>query len=73
MHQVALLRAEVQDLRRANETLSKRRKAKRTRLHQGGSLTLQEGQDLIRQTGPPEYLQQDGEEDCIVVGGVQPR
>ena len=32
MHQVALLRAEVQDLRRANETLSKRRKAKRTRL-----------------------------------------
>lgn len=47
MHQVALLRAEVQSLREANHILSKRRRAKRTRVRKGGSLTLQEGQGLV--------------------------
>jgi hypothetical protein len=46
MHQVALLKAEVTALREANKVLSKRRRARKTRLCQGGSLTLQEGQDL---------------------------
>jgi len=40
MHQVALLRAENASLRKANEALSKRRRAKRTRVQLGGSLTL---------------------------------
>jgi hypothetical protein len=46
MYQLALLKAENQTLRQANEVLSKRRRAKRTRLQQGGSLTQQEAQDL---------------------------
>ena len=39
MHQMALLRTENQVLREANEALSKRRRAKKTRVQHGGSLT----------------------------------
>jgi triosephosphate isomerase len=46
MHQLALLQDEVRDLRKANETLSKRRNRK-TRLQVGGSLNLQEAQALM--------------------------
>jgi DDE superfamily endonuclease/helix-turn-helix, Psq domain len=50
MHQVALLRAENASLRKANEALSKRRRAKRTRVQLGGSLTLQDAMDLLGQS-----------------------
>lgn len=73
MHQVALLRSEVQDLRQANEMLSKRRRAKKTRLRQEGSLTLQEGQDLIAPDRSREQQEEEEDGSCIVVGGVQPR
>jgi hypothetical protein len=46
MHQLVLLKAENQSLRQANEALSKRRRAKKIRLRQGGSLSQQEAQDL---------------------------
>ena len=46
MHQLVLLKAENQNLQQANEALSKRRRAKKTRLRQGGSLTQQEAEDL---------------------------
>ena len=46
MHELALLQSEVQILRQANEGLSKRRRAKKTRLRQGGSLSQQEAQEL---------------------------
>ena len=49
MHQVALLQAEVSSLRKANEALSKRRRAKRTRVRLGGSLAIQDAQDLLDQ------------------------
>ncbi|KAM5529851.1 transposase [Fusarium oxysporum f. sp. phaseoli] len=49
MHENTLLRAQIHDLREANETLSRRRRAKRTRLQNRGSMTIQEGQDLIDQ------------------------
>jgi hypothetical protein len=49
MHQNALLKSEVQILRQANETLSKRRRAKRTRLRKGGKMTLDEGRDEMDQ------------------------
>jgi len=42
MHEVALLRSEVSSLRKANEALSKRRRAKRTRVQLGGSLAIQD-------------------------------
>ena len=45
MHEVALLRAEVGELREANSTLSKRRKAKEKYLRNGGSLTAQDARD----------------------------
>jgi hypothetical protein len=49
MHKMALMQAEIRDLRAANEALSKRRRAKKKRLRQGGSLTIQDGQDLQAQ------------------------
>jgi hypothetical protein len=49
MHGVAILREEVATLRKANEALSKRRRAKKTRLRQGGSLNVQESQDIVAQ------------------------
>ncbi|KAH7463246.1 hypothetical protein FOMA001_g18207 [Fusarium oxysporum f. sp. matthiolae] len=49
MHETALLRAENRELRQANEILSRRRRAKRTRLQNRGSMTIQEGHDLIDQ------------------------
>jgi ABC-type phosphate transport system substrate-binding protein len=49
MHQVALLQAEVSSLRKANEALSKRRRAKRTRIQLGGSLTVQGAQETLGQ------------------------
>ena len=49
MHQVALLRSENAALRKANEALSKRRRAKRTRVQLGGSLTIQGAQEALGQ------------------------
>lgn len=45
-HKLVLLEAELQDVRTANEVLSKRRRAKKTRLRQGESLSFQEAEDL---------------------------
>jgi hypothetical protein len=47
MHENALLRAENQDLRQANEILSRRRRAKRTRLQKAGVMTVEEGRQVI--------------------------
>ena len=49
MHQVALLRVENASLRKANEALSKRRRAKRTRVQLGGSLAVQDAQEVLGQ------------------------
>ena len=49
MHKVALLRSRITELEEANEKLSKRCKAKKTRLQKGGSLSVEEAEDLIRQ------------------------
>ncbi len=47
MHQIALLQSEVSSLRKANEALSKRRRAKRTRVRLGGSLAVQDAKNLL--------------------------
>jgi len=52
MHRMALLESEIRDLRQANETLSRRRRAKRTRLQNKGKMTIQEGRDAIDQMVP---------------------
>ena len=49
MHRVALLTAEDKDLREANEILSRRRRAKRTRLQKRGVMTVEEGRQAINQ------------------------
>jgi hypothetical protein len=42
MHENALLRAENRNLRQVNEILSRRRRAKRTRLQKGGAMTVED-------------------------------
>ena len=59
MHQVALLKAEVNQLREANALLSKRRRARKTRLRQGGSMTIAEGQALQDQKDVEEQIKQE--------------
>lgn len=49
MHRLTLVEEEVEHLRTANRDLSKRRKAKRSRIRLGGSLTVAEGEDLLDQ------------------------
>ena len=49
MHENALLRSENKDLREANEILSRRRRAKRTRIQKRGVMTVEEGRQAIDQ------------------------
>ncbi len=44
---MTLLLAEVRTLRAANKALSKRRRAKKTRIRQGGALTIEDAQDVL--------------------------
>jgi len=56
---MALLQSEVQILRRLNEELSKRRRAKKTRLRQGESLGQQEAQNLQDERDIVEQIKQE--------------
>jgi DDE superfamily endonuclease len=68
MHEVALLRAEVSSLRKANEGLSKRRRAKKKRVRLGGSLTVQEAEDLLDQKATDEQIMQETQLDGSQAG-----
>jgi hypothetical protein len=59
MAKLVLLEAENRDLRRANETLSKRRNRKKSRLQAGGSLNLQEAQTLMDERDVRDQLKQE--------------
>jgi DDE superfamily endonuclease/Tc5 transposase DNA-binding domain/helix-turn-helix, Psq domain len=59
IHSVALLTARVKALEEANHTLSKRRRAKKARFREGGSLTVQDGQDLLDQKAVDEQMMQE--------------
>jgi hypothetical protein len=69
MYQLALLQAEVKDLRKANETLSKRRNRKKSRLQAGGSLNLREAQALMDERDVADQLKQE----IRAGGGRRPR
>lgn len=56
---MALLQAEIGQLREANTTLSKRRRARKTRLREGGSMTIAEGQALQDQKDVEQQVQQE--------------
>jgi len=73
MHKVALLRSEVSSLRKANEALSKRRRAKRTRVQLGGSLTLQDAMDLLGPGAVGGEGAQETQADGSSAGGVRTR
>ena len=47
IYEITLLREEVRSLREANQALSKRRRAKKTRVRAGGALSVQDALDLI--------------------------
>lgn len=49
MHRVALLATKNKDLQEANIILSRRRRAKRTRLQKRGVMTVEEGRQAINQ------------------------
>jgi hypothetical protein len=69
IYQVALLQSEVSSLRKANEALSKRRRAKRIRVQLGGSLTIQDVQDLLDQKAIGGGVVQGTQLDSSGVGG----
>jgi hypothetical protein len=71
MHQVALLQSEVSTLRKANEALSKRRRAKKTRVQLGGSLTVQDAQDLLDQRAVGKGVVQETQPDGSGTGGAR--
>src|SRR6187402_340165 len=58
-HEMTLLSAEVRTLRAANEALSKRRRAKKARVREGGALTVEDAQDLLSQKDAKEQAQRD--------------
>jgi hypothetical protein len=58
-HEITLLSAEVRILRAANEVLSKRRRAKKTRVRQGGALTVEDAQDVLSQKEAEEQARRD--------------
>jgi hypothetical protein len=62
-HSVTLLTAEVCTLRKANEALSKRRRAKKTRVQLGGSLTVEDAQDILAQKDAQEQAERDKREN----------
>jgi hypothetical protein len=49
MHQIVLMKDRIRDLEEANYTLSKCHREKKTRIRQGGSLTVRDAQDVIDQ------------------------
>jgi hypothetical protein len=53
-HQVTLLQAEVRTLQEANQALSKRRRAKRTRLQDGGAINGSQAREIIAEKGVVE-------------------
>jgi hypothetical protein len=58
-HELVLLQAELKDVRAANEVLSKRQRAKKTRLRQGGSLSFQEAEDLLAENEVDEQIKEE--------------
>lgn len=62
MHHLDLLRGRVQTLEEENNTLSRRRRAIKTRLRQGGSMSLAEGQDQKAQKDVDIQVKQEAQQ-----------
>jgi hypothetical protein len=59
MHKMAFLQAEIAEFRKANALISKRRRAKKTRVWLEGSLNSQNVQNLQDQKGVARQIQQE--------------
>ena len=53
VHSATLLKAEVKGLQEANALKKRRERKRKRRIYQGGSLTVQEGKELIQSTQTP--------------------
>jgi hypothetical protein len=58
-HELTLLSTQVRIFRAANEALSKCRRAKKTRIRQGGALTIEDAQDVLSQMEAEEQARRD--------------
>jgi hypothetical protein len=58
-YEVTLLTAENRSLRKANKALSKRRRAKKTRIRQGGALTVEDTRDILAQKEVEKQVRRD--------------
>jgi hypothetical protein len=70
-HEMTLLSAEVRTLRAANEALNKRRRAKKTRVCQGGALIVQDAQDISAQKDVDKQVRRDIREAGVSRGEGQ--
>ncbi|KAM9874082.1 transposase [Verticillium dahliae] len=59
MHQNVLIKSENRIVREEMEVLSRRRRAKKTRLRKGGSMALGEGQDIQAQNKVEVQVKQE--------------
>ena len=73
MHKMALLQAENAELREANALISKRLRAKKTRVRLGGSLNSEDVQDLQDQKDVAQQVQQEMRENGVGSSRGQPR
>jgi hypothetical protein len=62
IQKVVLMEARIKELEEANSTLSKRRRAKKTRIRNGGTLSTEEAKDLIEQRALKDQLRSEKRE-----------
>jgi hypothetical protein len=73
MHEMALLKSDMQTLRQSNETLSKRRRAKRKRLQNRGKMTVDEGREAIDQMDINTQVQAESSRSSGRGGSARPK
>jgi hypothetical protein len=60
VHSATLLKAEVKALQKANQVKKRRERKRKRRIYQGGSLTIEEGEELVRSTQTRQEEQEEG-------------
>jgi hypothetical protein len=60
VHSAILLKAEVKALQEANQVKKRRERKRKRRIYQGGSLTIEEGEELVRSTQTRQEEQEEG-------------
>ena len=69
VHSATLLRAEVKALQEANQVKKRRERKRKRRILQGGSLTIKEGEELVRNAG----IGQEGVDRVVQPQGLEVR